>query len=150
MLTSKEFCEMLRDGIGKVANGEMDELKINIAWLDDNLDPIDRKKITYQYTRNTCDREANKYGKGIRARTHKCNETGNDYWIIQLKGDKKARIVNEKDLPALEERWKRKFIEHLLKLQPRITDLEGDELKGAAIGIERFIAMIEDMAKGDE
>lgn len=150
MITSTDFCEKLREGVRSMVNGDLPEIRVNSAWVEQNIDEEDAQKLTPAYLRNITVREAMKFGRSVGLKTVTDDDTGNRIIIIRLKDSKKARVVNEKDIPHLESQWKRKFIKHLLKTTPRITDLEGDELKGAAIAIERFIAMIEEHAEGEE
>lgn len=148
-ITTKEFCDTLREVGEKLASGEREEVVIPKAYIEIRVEG--GSKISPSYMRTTINRVAAvKATGGCASVKVKTNEEGAKAYHITINRAHKRKVITADELPSLEQRWKRKFIEHLLKLQPRITDLEGDELKGAAIGIERFIAMIEDMAKGDE
>lgn len=150
MLTSKEFCDKLREGVQAMVAGSTPNMRINMAWLDMNIDPNDRQKLTYQYVRNTMNREAEKHGKAISIKSDTCDDTGHDFWIATLKDCKKARIVNEKDVPAIQARAVEKFAKQILNFMPNVMHLEGEERNGALEGIALYQKMIRELLNGDE
>lgn len=146
--TSKEFCQELRKQAQKIADGE--PLEIRMLMLESMLAPEDVRKINASYLRMTLNRTPEIKAVGTVRVTRLDTATEGEGFRVTINREPSRRVITNDDLPALEERWKAKFIKHLLETAPRITDLEGDQLTGAAIALERFAAMLEKMAKSGE
>lgn len=149
MITSKDFCEKLREGVSAMINGDMKEIVVHGKWLESNMDEESIEKLTPQYLRNIATREANKYGKGIEMRSRTCDETGYRITTLRLKDCNKAKIVNEKDIPTIQAKAVEKFASKILNLMPNVMHLEGVERDGAIEGISLYQKMIRELLNGE-
>lgn len=146
-VSNKEFCDTLRDVGEKLASGERDEVLIPKSYIDMHVEGGD--KITPSYIRMTINRVGSVKAKGSASVKVRANEEGAKSFVITIKTDAKRKVITNDDMPRLEATWRKKFIKHLLATQPRITDLKGEQLEGAAIALERFMAMIEKMGEDE-
>lgn len=147
-ISNKEFCDTLREVGVRLASGERDEVVIPRAYIDFQVEG--GSKITPSYMRMTINRVPDVKAKGSVSVKMIKDEEGAVSYTIALNTNVRRKVLTNDDLPRLESQWKRKFVRHLLKTTPRITDLEGERLEGAAIAIERFIALIEEYAQEGE
>lgn len=148
--TAQEFRDNLREYAKSLANGEREVITIPLDLFDHCEDDADfKRKMTPQYLRSTAIREVEHLGR-ISIKRVKDDDRGVDAYEIRfIKGVKESKAINSDALPKLEATWRKKFIKHLLATQPRITDLKGEQLEGAAIALERFAAMLNEMMEGE-
>lgn len=148
MITTKQYCDNIRALGKKLASGELDEYRLDLTELSENMDGDDFYKITrnISYTRTTINRVPEVKAAGSISIKIEEDEIAR-YYVFSINREPKRKVITNDDLPRLEQSWRNRFIKHLLKTTPRITDLEGEKLEGAAIAIERFIALVEDYAK---
>lgn len=146
---SKQFCDKLREAGAALGRGDVPEVKLPLHFIDNFFaaDPDSGSKITAGYIRTIINRVPDVKAKGVVSVKRGEDENYNPVYVITIKTDSKRKVITSEDLPALEAAWKAKFIKELLSKQPRITDLEGDKLAGAAIALERLAAMLEGMVK---
>lgn len=147
-VTSKEFCKSLREQAGKIASGE--EVVLRSIDLERFLEQDDLRKINASYIRMTLNRtpEIKEVGTVKVTRTDTALE-GDGYRITINKATKR-RVYTEKDIPEIKQRLREKIVKQIMKVQPKISDLKGDQLEGAAIALSRMSEMLEDMIKGGE
>lgn len=147
--TTKDYCDWLRSLGAKLASGEIEEYRMSLLDLAEKLDGDGYYKVTRgtSYSRTIINRVPEV--KAVGAISIKVDETPEDkFYVFTLNRDVKRKVLTTEDVDGLKEKWRTKFIAQLLSTQPRITDLQGDELKGAAIALERFAEMIQNM-KGE-
>lgn len=149
-MTTKEFCDALRVQAATLASGEKAELEIKDFDLERALG-IEAGKINASYIRTIMNRVPEVKAIGtVKVKRIKDDVDRADCYLVTVSRGTKRKVITNEDLPRLESSWRQKFIKQLLQTQPRITDLKGEQLEGAAIALERFINMIEQMGKEGE
>lgn len=146
-MTAKDFCDSLREAIVKVVNGEHDEIRFSTAMISAMCAPEEAAKLTTSYMRVVLNRVPEVKAVGRASIKSARNEDGMAEYVITINRDVKRKVLTSNDLDSLHAKWQAKFIKQLLNTQPRITDLDGDKLAGAAIAMERFAEMLKDMIK---
>ncbi|EBW6537207.1 hypothetical protein DP733_24310, partial [Salmonella enterica subsp. enterica serovar Agona] len=69
---------------------------------------------------------------------------------VAINREAKRQVFTKNDIPALEKRIGERIAKRLLNTMPNITDLEGEQLQGAAIGIKRYQDLIKSMVEQGE
>lgn len=149
-MTAREFTAELEKAIVLVASGEKEEIRFSTGMITANVSPEEQGKLTTAYMRMTLNRvpEVKAVGKvSIKTVT---DDDGLTQMVITINRNPRKKQLTTDDLGVLQAKWQAKFIKQLLNTQPRITDLDGDKLAGAAIALERFAEMLKDMIKEDE
>ena len=149
-MTAREFTAELEKAIVLVASGEKEEIRFSTGMITANVSPEEQGKLTTAYMRMTLNRvpEVKAVGKvSIKTVT---DEDGLTQMVITINRNPRKKQLTTDDLDSLHAKWQEKFIKQLLNTQPRITDLGGEKLAGAAIPLERFAEMLKDMIKEDE
>lgn len=142
-ITTGEFCNKLREVGAALLDGKMEEVKIPFTYISATVEPEGAKKITPAYIRQIVGRVVKPKGNAsVKVVT---DEEGKKSYVISINDKPNRKTITTDDLESLKASWRAKFIAQLLSTQPRITDLQGDELKGAAIALERFAEMLEAM-----
>lgn len=144
----KEFCDKLREGAEMLASGKehifLREFDIQ-TMLGDSAEGINQS-----YIRTIMNRVPSVKAIGtIKIKRVIGSDELPDGYHITLNREPRRKVVTNDDLPKLEQSWKVKFINQLLKTSPMISDLRGEQLQGAAIAIERFAEMLKEMVKDD-
>lgn len=148
--TTKEFCDYLRARAKMLASGEIDELKINMALVRDSLGD-EANKIKPSYIRVTMNRVAEIREIGcVKIRRSDPIEDEFDGFIVTLERESKRRVFTDKDLPAIKQKAVKKAINHILDVMPNISDLDGEQLQGAAISIKRYQDLIRSLIGDNE
>lgn len=149
MATTKEFCDNLRLLAKKLASGELPEYIITDATIDGNLDEQDQKKVNASYIRTIMNRvpEVKEIGTVSISRTDPIEDAPG--FRIFINREAKRQVFTKNDLPAIEKRMSERIAKRLLSTMPNITDLEGEQLQGAAIGIRRYQDLIKSIAEGE-
>lgn len=148
--TTKDYCDFLRNLGVKLASGEIAEYKLSLLDLAEKLDGDGYYKVTRgtSYSRTIINRVPEV--KAIGAISIKVEETPEDkFYLFTLNRDVKRKVLTNEDVESIERKALAKGLQSLIDQPPRISDLQGDELKGAAIAIERFVALIGKMTKGE-
>lgn len=149
-MTAREFTAELEKAIVLVASGEKEEIRFSTGMITANVSQEEQGKLTTAYMRMTLNRvpEVKAVGKvSIKTVT---DDDGLTQMVITINRNPRKKQLTTDDLDVLQAKWQAKFIKQLLNTQPRITDLDGDKLAGAAIALERFAEMLKDMIKEDE
>lgn len=149
-MTAREFTAELEKAIVLVASGEKEEIRFSTGMITANVSPEEQGKLTTAYMRMTLNRvpEVKAVGKvSIKTVT---DDDGLTQMVITINRNPRKKQLTTDDLDSLHAKWQEKFIKQLLNTQPRITDLDGEKLAGAAIALERFAEMLKDMIKEDE
>lgn len=149
-MTAREFTAELEKAIVLVASGEKEEIRFSTGMITANVSPEEQGKLTTAYMRMTLNRvpEVKAVGKvSIKTVT---DDDGLTQMVITINRNPRKKQLTTDDLDFLHAKWQAKFIKQLLNTQPRITDLDGEKLAGAAIALERFAEMLKDMIKEDE
>ncbi|QVW27698.1 hypothetical protein [Hafnia phage Pocis76] len=149
--TSKDYCENLRILGRKLAEGEIEEYRLNITELMEHMNPDDYHKVTksMSYSRVIINRvpEVKAVGSiSIRVDEDELSK----YYVFTLRKGQKKRIINEDDLPHVRQVAVNKALRRLIACPPRITDLSEEEMRGAAKVIERYIEVMQSMMKGED
>lgn len=149
MATTKEFCDSLRLLAKKLADGELPEFVITDATITDNLDEDDQKKINASYIRTIMNRvpEVKEIGTVSITRTDPVEDAPG--FKVAINREAKRKVFTENDLPAIERRLKEKLLKGIVSTMPNITDLEGDQLHGAAIAVKRYQELLKVMVQGE-
>ncbi|UUT40936.1 hypothetical protein [Salmonella phage GSP032] len=150
MATTKEFCDNLRELAKKLASGDIQYYVIPDALIENNLDEQDQKKINASYIRTIMNRvpEVKEIGTVSISRTDPIEDAPG--FRIVINRDAKRQVFTKSDLPAIEKRMSERIAKRLLSTMPNITDLEGEQLQGAAIGIKRYQDLIKSMVEQGE
>lgn len=149
-MTAREFTAELEKAIVLVASGEKEEIRFSTGMITANVSPEEQGKLTTAYMRMTLNRvpEVKAVGKvSIKTVT---DDDGLTQMVITINRNPRKKQLTTDDLDSLHAKWQAKFIKQLLNTQPRITDLDGEKLAGAAIALERFASMLNEMIKEDE
>lgn len=149
-MTAREFTAELEKAVVLVASGEKEEIRFSTGMITANVAQEEQGKLTTAYMRMTLNRvpEVKAVGKvSIKTVT---DDDGLTQMVITINRNPRKKQLTTDDLDVLQAKWQAKFIKQLLNTQPRITDLDGDKLAGAAIALERFAEMLKDMIKEDE
>lgn len=149
-MTAREFTAELEKAIVLVASGEKEEIRFSTGMITANVSPEEQGKLTTAYMRMTLNRvpEVKAVGKvSIKTVT---DDDGLTQMVITINRNPRKKQLTTDDLDVLQAKWQAKFIKQLLNTQPRITDLDGERLAGAAIALERFASMLNEMIKEDE
>lgn len=147
-ITSKDYCNKLRELGAKLASGDLEEYRLDMTQLAEMMEPDEFMKISKgtSYSRTIINRVPEVKAVGaIRIKVEE--DTFAKYYVFTLNRDVRRKVITNDDLPKIESTWRRKFIKQLLQTQPRISDLKGERLEGAAIALERFAAMLNEMTK---
>lgn len=149
MATTKEFCDNLRLLAKKLASGELPEYIVTDAIIEGNLDEQDQKKVNASYIRTIMNRvpEVKEIGTVSISRTDPIEDAPG--FKIVINREAKRQVFTKNDLPAIEKRMSERIAKRLLSTMPNITDLEGEQLQGAAIGIKRYQDLIKSIADGE-
>lgn len=143
-MTNKEFCDQLREVARAIGEGKQEEVRMPRAYIMAVLGIEESEKITQSYIRQIIERELKKYGKRPSVKTDK-DEDGTITYIMSALAGEKVKVIERKDLPALQAKAVNKTLSHILDVIPNIIDLEGDQLDGARIAISRYQEMIRKM-----
>lgn len=148
-MSRSEFCDMLRSLGAAIGSGERNNVFMPALFLCANVENGDA--ITASYMRQVVNRVPEVKQKGVISIKRKVTDEGDGFVFTLTEAKSKPRVLTGDDIAKLEIKWRAKFIAQLLKTQPRISDLEGERLEGAAIALERMNEMLSEMVKmGDE
>lgn len=143
------FCDTLRDIGRAIGSGERETVFMPEVYLRSRVEGGDA--ITASYMRQVVNRVPEVKQKGVISIKRKVTDDGDGFVFALTEAKSKPRVLTGDDIAKLEIKWRAKFIAQLLKTQPRISDLEGERLEGAAIALERMNEMLNEMVKmGDE
>ncbi|UGV22668.1 hypothetical protein FULANO1_67 [Escherichia phage vB_EcoD_Fulano1] len=143
------FCDTLRDIGRAIGSGERETVFMPEIYLRSRVEGGDA--ITASYMRQVVNRVPEVKQKGVISIKRKVTDEGDGFVFTLTEAKSKPRVLTGDDIAKLEIKWRAKFIAQLLKTQPRISDLEGERLEGAAIALERMNEMLNEMVKvGDE
>lgn len=151
-MSSKDFCDGLRDGARKLASGEKESTYLRDIDIQTVLgENAGRVKVTPAYIRTTMNRvaEVKEVGSVSVRRVTGDPELPDGYRISLVKETRK-RVFTDKDLPGIKQKANAKLVKELLNIMPNIADLEGEQLQGAAIGIKRYQDLIKSMVEQGE
>lgn len=140
--TTKEFCDYLRARAKMLASGEIEELKINMALVNDSLGD-EAKKIKPSYIRMTMNRVAEIREIGcVKIRRSDPIEDEFDGFIVTLEREAKRRVFTDKDLPAIRKKANEKLIAQILAFTPDFSHLEDGEIVTATKAVAEYKNMI--------
>lgn len=149
-MNMKEFCDKLREAAKKaIVDGNV---PLPLMFIMTKLDPDDARKVTAGYIRTTVNRvpEVKEAGSiSVRKRT---NEDGVEYYdLVFVNGVSSRKTVYNKDqVNQAKQKAVDRMVEILLSISPSISDLEGDQLQGAAIAVKRYQEMIKKLVNRDD
>lgn len=137
-----EFAADMRAAIEKVVDGSEPFMRIPLAFIENSI--AEPKKINPSYIRTTLNRVP--CVKAVGKISVKLEENdGAMFYKVSINRDAKRKVITNEDLPALQARAVNKALQTLTDYMPNVTDLEGEQLQGAIIGIQRFQVMIKSM-----
>lgn len=142
------FCDTLRDIGRAIGSGERETVFMPEVYLRSRVEGGDT--ITASYMRQIINRVPEVKQKGVISIKRKVTDEGDGFVFTLTEAKSKPRVLTGDDIAKLEIKWRAKFIAQLLKTQPRISDLEGDRLEGAAIALERMNEMLNEMVKMED
>ena len=150
-MTTKDYCDSLRQLGIKLASGELESYRLSLIDLAENMSGDDHYKVTRStsYSRTIINRVPEVKAKG--SISIKVVETETDkFFEFTLNTDPKRKVLTNSDIAEIEAKCLRRFARRHLNAMPWLADLEGDVLKGAMIGVQRFVEMITKAAIGDD
>ena len=115
-MTSKEFCEKLREAARAAATGEV--IKLPVAYITMNVQAEDAKKLNSSYIRTIMNRVPEVKEVGSVSVKKKTSDDGAEYYEIAINRDTKRRIVTTNDLPAIKEHEREKLVEMIMRISP--------------------------------
>lgn len=142
------FCDTLRDIGRAIGSGERETVFMPEVYLRSRVEGGDT--ITASYMRQIINRVPEVKQKGVISIKRKVTDEGDGFVFTLTEAKSKPRVLTGDDIAKLEIKWRAKFIAQLLKTQPRISDLEGERLEGAAIALERMNEMLSEMVKMED
>nr|CAI9421007.1 hypothetical protein NTNURWAK_00065 [Escherichia phage morffagbaw] len=142
------FCDTLRDIGRAIGSGERETVFMPEVYLRSRVEGGDT--ITASYMRQIINRVPEVKQKGVISIKRKVTDEGDGFVFTLTEAKSKPRVLTGDDIAKLEIKWRAKFIAQLLKTQPRISDLEGERLEGAAIALERMNEMLNEMVKMED
>lgn len=141
-----EFAADMRVAIEKVVDGSEPFMRIPLAFIENSI--AEPKKINPSYIRTTLNRVP--CVKAVGKISVKLEENdGAMFYKVSINRDAKRKVITNEDLPALQARAVNKALQTLTDYMPNVTDLEGEQLQGAIIGIQRFQVMIKSMMEAE-
>lgn len=141
-----EFAADMRAAIEKVADGSEPFMRIPLAFIENAI--AEPKKISQSYIRTTLNRVP--CVKAVGKISVKLEENdGAMFYKVTINRDAKRKVITNDDLPAIQARAVNKALQALTDYMPNVTDLEGEQLQGAIIGIQRFQVMIKSMMEAE-
>lgn len=149
LMTAREFTKKMEEAIVKVVSGEEHEIRFSAGMMMSMVEHEEVQKLTPAYMRTTLNRVPEVKASGKVSIKTTTDEDGTKFFVVTVNKSPRKKQLTTDDIEALESKWQAKFIKHLLGMQPRITDLDGDKLAGAAIALERFAEMLKAMTKDD-
>lgn len=151
-ITMKDVCDKLREGANILASGERETINVNLDQLSLALDESDVKKLTPSYVRTIMNRVAAVKEIGSVKITRLDVMKGDDFngYQVTLCRESKRKVFTDKDLPGIKQKAVEKAINHILDVMPNISDLDGEQLQGAAISIKRYQDLIRSLIGDNE
>lgn len=147
-MNTKEFCDQLRAAAEALAKGEREEIMIRDFDIENNLDEADQKKINSSYMRTVMNRVPRVRVIGtVKVQRIKDGIDTPSGYLVTLNRNPKRKVVTNDQIPEIKAQAVRHMAKRILNVQPRITDLEGEQLHGAAVAIERYRELIEEVVK---
>lgn len=146
VMTAREFVAKMEESIVKVVSGEHQEMKFSIAMMLSMVDQEEAEKLTPAYIRTTLNRVPEVKATGKISLKTVSDDDGTKYYVVTVNKNPRKKQLTTDDLESLERKWQAKFIKYLLSVNPKISDLRGEQLEGAAIAIDRFAEMLKSMA----
>lgn len=145
--TPSEFRDSLRSFAAQLALGEIDSFPITDKLFENCTDETFQKKVTASYIRTICNRvkEVEERGRVSVTRLEDEDRGISYYEVTMVEGVKPQKTFGAKDLPAIEHKVRLKVLSELRKISPDISDLEGEQLIGAAQAVRRFKDVISQM-----
>lgn len=144
--TTTEFASEMRAAIEKVVDGSEPFMRIPLAFIESHID--NPSKMTASYIRTTLNRVPSVKALG-NVSVKREEADGADYYKVTINRSPKRKVITNDDLPALQARAVNKKLQALTDYMPNVTDLEGEQLQGAIIGIQRFQVMIKSMMEAE-
>lgn len=147
LMTAREFTAKMEEAIVKVVSGEEQEIRFSAGMMLSMVDHEEAQKLTPAYMRTTLNRvpEVKATGKvSIKTTT---DDDGTKFYVVTVNKNPRKKQLTTDDLEVLERKWQAKFIKYLLSVNPKISDLRGEQLEGAAIAVDRFAEMLKSMIR---
>lgn len=141
--TGKDYCEFLRHLGRALADGSLPEYKLDVTLLAEKMDADEHYKAlrSTSYSRTIINRvpEVKAIGNiSIKA----SEDTFAKYYTFTLNKEPRKRVITNDDLPHIKAKAVSKVLKRLIETIPNVMDLQGDELKGAQVAINRYHDMI--------
>lgn len=133
-MSEQSFGDQLRAAARMLASGERDE----IIMTDYQLQQASGKeKINPSHIRTTMCREVRTLGAISVKRIS--DPVG---YVCTFNADPKKKAVASDELPAIKARAANKALKAIVNVMPNIADLQGEQLQGAVIAIQRYQDLI--------
>lgn len=150
LMTAREFTAEMEKAIVLVASGEKEEIRFNAGMMITMLLPEELEKLTPAYMRTTLNRVPEVKATGKVSIKTKTDSDGMKWYVVTVNKNPRKKQLTTDDLESLERKWQAKFIKYLLSVNPKISDLRGEQLEGAAIAIDRFAEMLKSLVREGE
>ena len=149
-MTAREFTAEMEKAIVLVASGEKEEIRFNAGMMITMLLPDELEKLTPAYMRTTLNRVPEVKATGKVSIKTETDSDGMKWYVVTVNKNPRKKQLTTDDLESLERKWQAKFIKYLLSVNPKISDLRGEQLEGAAIAIDRFAEMLKSLVQEGE
>lgn len=149
-ITSKMYCDKLRELGVKLANGEIEDYRLDMTQLGENMVADDFAKVSRgtSYSRTIINRVPEV--KAVGSISIKVEEDDfAKYYVFTLNRDVKRKVLTNEDVEHIEQKAVAKALRGLMQTMPNIADLSGEKAEGALIMAQRYQAMIDNMIKGE-
>lgn len=148
--STKDFCNALRKYAVELANGSRELLTITDFQLSQSLPETECKKINSSYIRTVMNRVPEVKENGT-VKVMRVKATADEVarYEISINREPKRKVFTENDLPGIKKAACKKLANDLIAVMPNISDLEGEQLQGAAIAIKRYQDLIKLVTQGE-
>lgn len=144
-MTSKEFCDKLREAARAAAKGEV--IKLPVAYITMHVQAEDAKKLNSSYIRTIMNRVPEVKEVGSVSVKKKTSDDGAEYYEIAINRDTKLRIVTTNDLPAIKEHEREKLVEKIMRISPDFSHLDDEKALVAMRAVATFKDLIKEISK---
>lgn len=144
-ITSKEFCDQLREAAKKAAGGEV--IKLPISYITAKVNQEDAKKINSSYIRTIMNRVPDVKEAGTVSVKKMTRDDGAEYYEIAINKDTKRRVITTNELPSIKEHEREKLIDKIMKVSPDFSHMDDEQALIAMRAVAAFKELIKEVAK---
>lgn len=147
------FNDRLREAAVKLATGEEEVIKIPLRIAEESLPSTSNVRSHIASTMGRV-KEVEAIGRISISKRDMDDENdqffGLPVFFITLKRGTSKKVLDKKDIEAVKAKAAKRALSELAEMMPSVSDLEGDELRGALKMASRYQERIAKMIKGIE